>query len=44
MDFIASTPERGIVGQSLAASFELSEVTVRLGFAPGAKGISADII
>ena len=43
-NFIAGTPKRGIVGQPLAASFKLSEVTVCLGLAPGTKGISADIV
>ncbi len=36
--------QRGIFGQSLAASFKLSKVTVRLGFAPGTNGMSADIV
>ena len=43
-NFIAGTPQRGIVSKPLAASFKLGEVTIRLGFAPCTKSISADIV
>jgi hypothetical protein len=33
-----------MIGKTLAAIFKLSEVTVRLGFALDAAGVSADIV
>ena len=42
-NFIARAPERGIIGKELAAIFKLTDIAIRLSFAPGAKGKIADV-
>ena len=41
--FITRATERGIIGKELATIFKLADIAVGLDFAPGAKGIKADV-
>ena len=41
--FITRATERGIIGKELAKIFKLADIAVGLDFAPGAKGIKADV-
>jgi hypothetical protein len=42
-NFITLATERGIIGKELATIFKLADIVVGLDFAPGAKGIKADV-
>ena len=42
-NFIPRATERGIIGKELATIFKLADIAVGLDFAPGAKGIKADV-
>jgi len=42
-NFITRATEHGIIGKELATIFKLADIAVGLDFAPGAKGIKADV-